>query len=320
MSDTASNRSGTRQLHSIRPSTASWSRPSREVELSLLSNDDRERFRRLTYPAYGTLLRAGPNDEVIAIGSLDAGGRPIGLALGRARQSNVQLLSIFVDRQQRGSGLAGALLSGFCDLASGKRADCVVGHVPLVIDGRPSRLVPTLAAGGWQATGDEQFVGHFDVARVSSELRRRFSRSRSSWTLQPWQFGAPAPCASPPGLHPRRFTPRAPDGRPFVRTASFGIHDADGAVKGWFLAHALSPGTLRLTSHWCEDAQQGARNVFCTWRDYLATIRRQGWRLLTFSTGSDHPRFLQFSLRHLAPHATWWGHNREMTIGLRDGD
>lgn len=124
------------------------------VTVRLLDDSERLAFRRYTYPRYQELLKGEEKPELLAAG-LFVDGEPAGLALGSTELDDgddisdlLGVLSLVVDRSQRGYGYAGQLLQ--CLEAEARRRDLPRMRVVVEEDENSGPLLKTLAREGWE--------------------------------------------------------------------------------------------------------------------------------------------------------------------------
>jgi GNAT superfamily N-acetyltransferase len=274
-------------------------------------------FGRLTYAAFADWVRPPLPPSGLGIGFVGPDGRPGGLAVGRLGEGRGSLFSVFVAPAHRGRGHGRNLLRTAAEAARRAGVSRLVAEAPVAAEGVESGLPHALQREGWHFAGPKTLTVKIAPDTLARALRQRVGEA-SRWSLRPWTPGLHDPSWAPADLAPSRFAPRAPDGQPFSRSASFAVTDR-GQVKGWIIAHPMSSSWLRVSSHYLSPEPGARRAAFSLWRRYFELVADQGWKTTTFGTTEDHSGMYEFCRRRAPGHAQWWGCSAPMAIDLDAG-
>lgn len=282
----------------------------------------------LTFPAYRHLLTMRPafrhpheaeQRTVVALGEAGrAGDRIVGLALAevpvRPEDGGPELLSIYVQPEHRGRGLATALVEAVEDDIRRRGFEAVEA---VYMTGKPSipAVERVFEKRRWEQPGLRTITVKFTMQEAlatpwfgrgglpegaevfpwaeltAGELAQLHeSNARSPWipnSLQPWRH----------------------DNIGFDPVSSLGLR-FKGAVVGWVINHRMDDRTVRFTcSFMRKDLSRRAR-IVPLYSESLRRLADAGCEFCTFITPTVYPGMVEFIRRHCAPYASFTGETR----------
>jgi GNAT superfamily N-acetyltransferase len=282
---------------------------------------------KMTFPAYRHLLALQPAFRlpgeaeqrlVQALGFVGrSGDHAVGLALAEApvrkEEGASELLSLFVEREHRGAGLATALVEAVED---GLRQRGFPSVEAVYMTGKASiaAVERIFAKRGWETpelrtvtvkfTMQEALAtpwyGRMRLLLASAEVfcwkdltadeRRRLveSNERAPWI--------------PKGLEPWRH-----DIIGFEPVSSLGLRYR-GEVVGWVINHQVDARTVRLTCSFMR--KELSPRIVPLYSEVLRRLSEAGCEFCTFITPTVYPGMLEFIQRHCAPYASFTGETR----------
>jgi GNAT superfamily N-acetyltransferase len=283
----------------------------------------------MTFPAYRHLLALQPTSRLpsepeqrlihpIALVARTS-DHPVALALAelpaRREDGPSELLSVFVEREHRGQGIATAL---FETIEEALRALGAASVEAVYATGKPSiaAVERIFEKRGWESPTLRTITVRFTMAEalrtpwygrmgqlpqdaeifswtdltVAERRHVRESNDRAPWipiSLQPWRH----------------------DGIGFDPVSSLGLRYR-GEVVGWVINHQIDRRTVRFTcSFMRKDLSRRAR-IVPLYSEALRRLSEAGCEVCTFVTPTAYPGMLEFIRRHCAPYAGFTGETR----------
>ncbi len=276
---------------------------------------------KMTFPIYRPLLALEPasrhpeqGDErrIQPVGCVAvAADRPVGLVVGEvplAGDSAPEMLSLFVDPEWRGRGIATALVAALETVVAKRGFD---GIATVYSTGKPSipAFERVLWKRAWRAPEHRTLAVRFaPAAALASNLfdERRMAALTQGLELFPWRdLGSEekariragneqAPWITP-ALAFWRF-----EGAGFDPDSSVGARFR-GEVVGWVINHRVSPEVVRFTCSFMRKDISRRGRIVPLYGESLRRLVAAGVRQCTFVTPMSYPNMLGFIRRWLVP-------------------
>jgi GNAT superfamily N-acetyltransferase len=275
----------------------------------------------MTFPAYRRLLDLRrqvrhPELEETAPARpfgfvAEVAGMPVALALAELQDheaaSAAQLLSVFVEPEMRGGGLAGRLVQAVEQGAVDRGATRLTATYTAGRSG-VGRMERILADRGWQSPRAVSLSVRASVSAVLEAPQldeRRMRVVRRGLEFFPWAELDPAEaervrrsdaerCWIEPSLAPWKYDLRK------VHRSSLGVRYR-GEVVGWIVNHEVLPGVIRIAVGYMRPDLARRGRTLALYRESIEIMRETGCREYSFVTPMTYPPMIQFIRRWLAP-------------------
>jgi len=308
-----------------------------EYRIDDLRPEDRPVCERLTFPAYRhllalarTLRHPGEGDQwpILPLGVVARlGGRIIALALAEVPVepggASPELLSLYVDPDHRGKGVATRLVEAVEQVVSARgfgaiEAVYTTGRasqpaVERIFEKRgwqpPERrtvsvrftIEEALAAPWYGRIGVPEGAEIFPWTGLTADERRRLIESNEA---APW---------IPASLQPWRH-----DRIGFDPDSSLGMRYR-GDVVGWVINHRISDDTVRFTCSFMRGDLSRRARILPLYTESVRRLAASGCRFCTFVTPTVYPPMVEFIERHCRPYASFTGETRGTRKALAGG-
>lgn len=278
-------------------------------------------FSAFTYPRLARFLDE-PRPSILAVGAF-VDDEPAGLALGELGSGEGWLLSLMVDKQFRGEGIASQLLRSFVSESAGRGIGRLEARYPERLASRPV-LEAVLARAGWSepSLSSVQLVGLAGAMAAEGGRWpgvRRLRERPGPYAFTPWSERSAEDDVSVSRLLAEQSAIHPPDPRAFVRNCepelSFALRRG-GELIGWLVGvrdeGGFGPGTtgggaaaVHYPAAYCADAHSrsgiliaGYHRAFSRQAELFGPLSRASYR--------THPgarAMLALTLRRFAPMA-----------------
>ncbi len=280
----------------------------------------------MTFPAYRHLLSLQPQPRHPEQGDTRIvqpfafvarrGQVLLGMALAELRdvpQKSAELLSVLVDPEGRGQGIATALLEQVEHLAHARGASELTA---VYMTGKPS--IPVMERifwkRGFQAPQARMVTLRFTPEEALETPWFKRVKLGDEFSVFPWkdlgkderQALVESNATSPwvrPGLEAWRHD------RSFDPVSSLGLR-RHGQIVGWVINHEIEKGVVRFTCSYMGYGLGRRGRIMPLYTKSLERLRAAGCRYCTFVTPVTYRTMVEFVRRRCAPWATFFGETR----------
>ena len=275
-------------------------------------------IKRFTFPAYRELLSQSRSDVIgVVAWRLSA---PIGLALAHLKNNDSELLSLFVNQENRSCGIGTRLL---VRLEERLRYIGVNAIHTTFMSGKPGSMAleRVLEKSGWEPPHIRMLVIRCSLQKsLAAPWIRPRSLPRGS-SIIPWKnvsamekqqilFSQQSEPWIPDELVPTRKE------KDFDRATSLALREHDRIV-GWLITHRLDEETLRFTCNFVRKDLQRRGRLFALYAAAAPRMRSAGYKYGVGTVRLTEPAMANFARRWLQPYTVFFGETRGTSKTLR---
>ena len=292
-----------------------WSIVSEQpmIQYSTLQGAEVDSFRWMTFPAYRQLLELKqPRPSLVGA---RAGGLAIGLALAVAdsRETEAELLSIYLHEEYRNQGVASALMERtFAELSA--RGVKTARGCYMTGQSATSAVERLLAKTGWSEPQTRKLVLRCTLDSVSgAPWIDKFRKLPAGYTIVPW-VGVTAQERAwivtsndrehwiADDLNPFKFE------RDIEPVTSLALRHR-GVIVGWCLNHVVD-GVLRFSCSFMHPGLARLGRIFLLYSEAVTRMRLIGIAQGMWTIPTSHSAFALFAKRWMRPYSTFFGETR----------
>ncbi len=273
---------------------------------------------RFTFPAYRGLLSKSHGDVIgVVAWRLSA---PIGLALALRRNNDAELLSLFVQKENRNHGVGTRLLARLEDQL---RKMGFASVRATYMTGKPgsAALERVLEKNGWQPPHVRMLVvkGALEKSWAAPWMRPRPLPIGTS--IFPWSEVTPQ--EKEQILRSQRLERWIPDElvptrkeKNYDQATSLALRERDKIV-GWLITHRLDKETLRYTCNFVRKDLQRRGRLFALYAAAGPRMRSAGYKYWIGTVRLTEPAMANFARRWMKPYTVFFGETRGTSKLLR---
>ncbi len=289
-----------------------------DIGFSPLSDTLISEVERFTFPAYRELLSES-RDDVIGIVAWRRRW-PVGLALAHCKDNNSELLSLFVNSENRNRGVGTRLLARLEDRL---RNMGIASVRTTYMTGKPGSIAleRVLEKSGWEPPHVRMLVIRCSLEKslASPWMRPRSLPSNSSIIL--WKDVSAE--EKEEILRSQQLDPWIPDElvptrkeKDFDRATSLALREHDKIV-GWLITHRLDEETLRWTCNFVRKDLQRRGRLFALYAAAGPRMLSAGFKYGVGTVRLTEPAMANFARRWMKPYTVFFGETRGSSKPLR---
>lgn len=228
------------------------------ARIQLLTPEEYPDYASMTFPSYRQRLELPlGTSTLVAIGAMEK-ERPVGLALAEIQQNEAELLSIYVNRDQRGQKISIRLMEALDEeLKSREIRRLRTAYMDGIAGAAAFRSL--LGSTGWSRPSASMLFLHYLAGKMAHTPWMRPFRTPPACELFPLEHMTDEDKKDYQHLTQQPTFPRPLDYTsqpyPVSWTNSYGLR-RKGSLIGWMATHLVSDHTIRYTSLYVEEQFQ----------------------------------------------------------------
>jgi GNAT superfamily N-acetyltransferase len=293
-----------------------------ELRFDLLSPLQAPRWKRMTFPRYGTLLHSAGKDFVALAATVDQ--LPAGLAF--AHLGDTELLSLWVLPSRRRKGVGQGLIAHL-EIHLRQLGCPEVRTVWMSGSPGADAFARLLQRQDWATPQLRMVVYKAFLARLGeAEWMHNFAVLPEGCALVPWASLTSSQLVTlKQAIHFENWVPADLDPFAFI---DLGIDGAQpepsmslactqwGDVVGWNLAHRINANTVRISCTYVRPDMQQHLLILALWREAFQRQAGSGYQNLSWAVAADRSTMVTFNDRFMGSYVRQrtetWGSRKEL--------